>query len=915
VDLYHHQIVEKMTSSDPQLHGENSQGKESATANGKRDRSAISNSILENLPTPSPQSKSSSPIVVHPQKIPRHNGSIDINALVDSNSSGNPSDDDQSNPSGCLSNEKSESQMNQNGNNSLHAINDTELPECDETFLSLLKLDRIPETKPLAPLTPREVAELELILQIGTKYKDYSNDVSWREDWNGNLQLFDKEIVTNRDSLAKNQAAKPVTIHFYDWVTKHAKHADDFVGIRLLFAYVHNMIGTPDMVKKILAYYIQRPAASIAERLKFLEDAVKRIATDPIVLHQDGWTTVKADAPDGATGGSYMIGRNVFWQRSKAIVIAFVRDEGLGDLWKCMWVDDLDTFDLETDELLDGIKRWERKIAREQTNIKQAKPSRISSSTRFEQSKNFHVKGIESGIVLATSYKTKGGRPWPARIMHVTEVKATGQLTSRRSSSKNEIHVVFLAPYWNSQVSRTTNANSSYSTGPLFEIETIDVSSDTIQEYPFDISHGKLSLERLRASFGFLGLPQSAFPRYLDSHRIAAALKAYANEMNAKNSNGVDEKSSATLAALTDTHPLSVRTYAFPDSLLNLPFSYSLEKFSMNEESVTNIADDTEEETEPIMKLSHMLAALCPPMCWGHDSGTQKTATYMPSPYKIESPHKSPVKVSFPKLGRLEEESFTIQNFCSAYLNSCFSHIEDNFLLNRMQSLLVDLVSNLNTTIANVESVSDPTTRHVKLKEFLLNCIMIKVSLSSIIERLTYNVDIHKHDIFLFQGQGEDCFYRQKCLEEKTNLVTLIEWRKSCERIYKRAIVRMGHINLGNGTTAVLTDSRCNQHITSKGSFERAVRLPAAIRGAKKAGAGTKPSMPLVTKIEESYLKLAEAKIIPMAHKASYLRRLKKKVAALKPDEKGEPLTDDSDGEGGEDTSKCLNLNILPFWF
>ena len=114
----------------------------------------------------------------------------------------------------------------------------------------------------------------------------------------------------------------------------------------------------------------------------------------------------------------------------------------------------------------------------------------------------------------------------------------------------------------------------------------------------------------------------------------------------------------------------------------------------------------------------------------------------------------------------------------------------------------------------------------------------------------------------------------------------------------------MGHISTGNGVTAVLTDSRCNQHITAKGSFERAVRLPAAIRAAKNAGAGSKTSMPIITRIDESYMKIAEQNVIPMAHKASYLRRLKNKIASLPQDAKGVPLTDDSDGEGGEDTSK-----------
>ena len=116
--------------------------------------------------------------------------------------------------------------------------------------------------------------------------------------------------------------------------------------------------------------------------------------------------------------------------------------------------------------------------------------------------------------------------------------------------------------------------------------------------------------------------------------------------------------------------------------------------------------------------------------------------------------------------------------------------------------------------------------------------------------------------------------------------------------------MRMGHVSSGNGVTAVITDFRCNQHITASGSFERAVRLPAAIKGAKSAGAGSKERIPLVTKVEEKYMDLAEEKVLPKAHNGSYLKRIKDKIAALPQDAKGVPLTDDSDGEGGEDTSE-----------
>lgn len=115
----------------------------------------------------------------------------------------------------------------------------------------------------------------------------------------------------------------------------------------------------------------------------------------------------------------------------------------------------------------------------------------------------------------------------------------------------------------------------------------------------------------------------------------------------------------------------------------------------------------------------------------------------------------------------------------------------------------------------------------------------------------------------------------------------------------------------GNGVTTVITDSRCNQHITASGSFERAVRLPAAIKGAKNAGAGSKTGIPLVTKIEDKFMDLAEEKIMPKAHKASYLKRIKDKIAALPQDARGLPLTDDSDGEGGEDTSKYFARKFI----
>jgi acetoin utilization deacetylase AcuC-like enzyme len=120
--------------------------------------------------------------------------------------------------------------------------------------------------------------------------------------------------------------------------------------------------------------------------------------------------------------------------------------------------------------------------------------------------------------------------------------------------------------------------------------------------------------------------------------------------------------------------------------------------------------------------------------------------------------------------------------------------------------------------------------------------------------------------------------------------------------MYKRAVQKLKLRGGGNGHTHVISDSRCNGHITAENAFERPVRLPAALRGAKLAGAGRDPSVSLVNKIDDFYVSLAEEKIIPKAHQPSYIKRLKATIAAIPDDQTGAQLTDNSEDEGGDDT-------------
>jgi len=811
-------------------------------------------------------------------------------------------------------------------------LNREKIPECDPSFASRVLMKPIPFVAPLPKLNAREMAELELSLQIGEKFE---GDNTWKDDWTGNLQLIDKDLIMNRNYLAQNPNEKKITLPFCEWVAKQARTADDFDGVRLLFSHVYHMKGTPEMAKRIMAYYLQLQGKTVVQRFQDLMEAIRRISYDPSVLMEDGWTTVKADNPDSELGGAFLIGRKVIWHRYEAIIIAFVRDDEIGDLWKAMWFEDKDTFDLEADEIQEGMQRWERKQAAKRrkthanagtiptcNNPKFKRPSNpFSSSSRFDASKKISVDGIGESIILARSYKSKVNIPWPARVMHVTEVKALrSQNTSRRSSSRNEIHVVFLAPFWNGlhyqntsrnnvQAKKTVNEEdiNMYSSGPLFEVETIDVSKDTIQKYPHDGKDSFISIDQLRAEFTFLKLPDRAFPRYLDSHRLALSLKVFARKRicNATDIISDDTSHAGTCALLTDTHALSVQTALFPVAVLNLPFEYILSNLPDPIKQISQlVGDDREDVTDPIMQLDYMLKSLRPPHCWGSNTRdeNEENSTMSGNRHKVDdtisndislTALKSPIPViidsnSKNKINEDNDMYWDLKNFASDYLLKNIGYYDTETSLTVFHTLknrLENLLSQLRSLIVSINELS--SKQMIKSLRFFLGCCIQE------------------------KGHGEDVLYNNQqvtTLLKGFNFKMIVrEWHKACERIYKQASIKMTTSGSGNGVTVVITDSRCNEHLTSSGSFERAVRIPAAIRGAKKAGAGSLVDVPLITKVENHYMKLAEQKVIPKAHKSTYLKRMKDKVSSIRPDAKGVPLTDDSEGEGGEDTMGSRN--------
>ena len=416
----------------------------------------------------------------------------------------------------------------------------------------------------------------------------------------------------------------------------------------------------------------------------------------------------------------------------------------------------------------------------------------------------------------------------------------------------------------------------------MFEYDTVDVSEYNIQEYTND----SISIETLETSFRFLGLPKGAFARYLDSHRLAVSLKAYSVRHMSKNHDSEDQLLAS--ASLTESHILSVKAPIFPDVVLMLPFDYILSKLAHPSELASSLLGNEEDTQEPVIDIDAIVHSLSPPECFGKIAQTPRNRSCL-TPQMPSSPDTNftPAKTAKRALQLTSEESdedadaiWSINKFASDFLVGLFqSESVDDYSVEgfgQLGKLITNLVAKLRQTCYAYLG-HGTHKKGIELKKVLCQCLLIK-------------------------GHGEDCIEYSTIPPGVSKTTIITEWRKAIERIYKRALSKLSFTGVGNGVTSVITDSRCNGHITQLGSFERPVRLPAAIKGAKRAGAGRDPNVLLLTEVEDVYFNMAENVVIPKAHKKTYIKRLKTKIQSIPPDQKGVPLTDDSDGEGGDDT-------------
>jgi hypothetical protein len=367
----------------------------------------------------------------------------------------------------------------------------------------------------------------------------------------------------------------------------------------------------------------------------------------------------------------------------------------------------------------------------------------------------------------------------------------------------------------------------------------------------------------LRMSFRFTGLPKGAFQRFLDSHRLALALKAYAMEKACSIS-----ASDLASAGLFETHPMAVQAPVFPFVVLHLPFSYILSELP----SFQRDGSENESKTEPIIQISSILKSMKPPQCWSSDG-----QAFVPIAATAAVNGNGPrLLASAPDtwlvpIRRAKDSSTPLE---IKHFAGNLPRLKD-FLAHAAAAPAIEALALNVTNVVSAVSV-DKDDSDEKRREMLATLTRSWAMLKS-------------------QGDEAIASVRVTDMDE-----VRADWRRACERIYQFITSGLSSDGFGNGFCNVITDPRCNLHRTLGANFERSVRLPAALVGARRAGAGTEIQVPLISFIPDHYVNHVEKNLLMKAHSSSYLKRMKSRCAAATTDDF--MLTEDSDGNGGQDT-------------
>jgi acetoin utilization deacetylase AcuC-like enzyme len=726
-----------------------------------------------------------------------------------------------------------------------------------------------PEAKPVIPQLPQSEKAL-LGKQLKVSF-DASGNPIWPDDWAGNLQLFFSPIN-----------GKTIFCDYYrqEWRT-----------LVKFFSHIIHWPSLPSTAANLLQFAASRRSTSVEEKFGFMKAAAERCFYDPDVLKEDGWTI----GVDDQKGSNY-VGCSVFWQSAEAVIIAYVRDNEIGDMWKIMWVADTETADLEYNELEKALRAWERKL--NQTTKKRSMADAVldaqskGSNPYGKPKKNrygdpsYVVPTVDSGVVLAATGAVSA-RPdvlWPARICHDDEIK-NGNFPARiKKAGAHSVMVVFLAPYWtHQQALGYGGARKNSEVGGqdlLFDYEQVDASPKTLQSFPH--SSASLDIEDLKTSFRLTGLAKNHFGAYVNAHRLALGFGNYA----AKRPNKADPEQSTQLAQLKDCHVMSLRTPSLPLALLSLPWSHVLKQLPHPS------LDDNITEAEPCLNLNALYHCMGPAVSQSLSDSDPIADGVLAAPVAT-----NPLLATDKQVATLAEngdskkkpEVLTVSKFVSGQIRAALDAEEGTDDIPLEMSMLGTLLKSQLRLIQSFMSISgsDTATLAAVLTRLLTSTLALKAHGASILKSTYPSLSQEKVGHFLR------------------------EWRIGCERIFSHTRAAFSSPSIGVGCCAILTDERCRLHLTGPGSFERAVRLPAAIKGAQNAGAGKTPDFLLLDNVEQKWCELAKETILPMCHGRKYLNRMRQKINEInalkmladgRVEGRGEPLSEDSDNEGGADT-------------
>lgn len=322
---------------------------------------------------------------------------------------------------------------------------------------------------------------------------------------------------------------------------------------------------------------------------------------------------------------------------------------------------------------------------------------------------------------------------------------------------------------------------------------------------------------------------------------------------------------------------MTVLAPVFPSVVLHLPLSYIVDQLPLLrlDPRSSGLSIDGSLDYEPIIDLHAIVQSMTPPACYGQSSIGNQTPPRQPRLVKIQTTPSAWLACMQDENGRTSKD-ISAQDFFQglSHLNEFFFDNSNAPAVRTLQRAAIDFIE----TARESEKEVTVTPRQIATHK-LNSWSLLKMDGEQIISSLVSESSAIRAD-----------------------------WRRFLERIYKFLV----NFYSAQKQTLVLSDLRCNLHLTGNACFERSVRLPAALKAAKLAGATVDGSLKLVLGVEEKFVEMALNRVLVKAHTAPYLKRMKGRCESAASEEAIIRLTDDSDGRGGEDTSKSMSgLRII----